>query len=340
MTIEDDRFVFNGQSYNLALMGASAGRLVKDMKERIEELENLGVMDELECALMGNRQLREKLRECEEKLEAWRSSPLCECDLPGDNYDDCHVHGGGSRENYETWPTVPARFRIRCEEVMAELADCKAQSKRRLEKLHEQMIEINEVKTNWVEQQKELEELQEIIEEARSKERLIDNDPDRVRGAYVLLMHVDEKLAKERKELQHELRELQGKFARCDECCRSQKETIVQLSQDLARKEARPIIPHPCDAYPAEMEEIEIGSSSENTVSGYLITRDRFEREMEQARKEERERSRLVVGSFKKLPKWWKTAVCAAIDNPDWPVEDGREFVDKLEEMRESDDGE
>lgn len=61
---EDDRFIFEGTSYNLALMGASAGRLVLDMKERIEELEQH--LERTQARLAECRAFYDELRELRE----------------------------------------------------------------------------------------------------------------------------------------------------------------------------------------------------------------------------------------------------------------------------------
>jgi hypothetical protein len=60
----DDRFNFEGHNYNLHLMGATAGRLVEDMKEHIEELEE-------ELALTTNRadDVYHQLHKCQEQLK-------------------------------------------------------------------------------------------------------------------------------------------------------------------------------------------------------------------------------------------------------------------------------
>jgi len=74
-----------------------------------------------------------------------------------------------------------------------------------------------------------------------------------------------------------------------------------------------------------------------DALSGTLEAHDAA---LEQARAEERERCKLVVASFVKLSKWWKIAIIGAINNEDWPIlDDGREFLAHLNDLREEADG-
>jgi len=63
------------------------------------------------------------IAELEARVLAWKGPDghFCTCENPGDGYDDCHVHGGGNRENYDAWPTVPAAYRIPMEQRILEL---------------------------------------------------------------------------------------------------------------------------------------------------------------------------------------------------------------------------
>lgn len=55
-------------------------------------------------------------------------------------------------------------------------------------------------------------------------------------------------------------------------------------------------------------------------------------------RADERKRAQQIIGGFTELDHWWKVALCAAIENPDWSVgERGKAFYERLQAMRETD---
>jgi hypothetical protein len=56
-----------------------------------------------------------------QQLESWRGT-FCECQEPGDSYDDCHVHGGGDRNLYKSFPASPYRLRKMVEDLQIENA--------------------------------------------------------------------------------------------------------------------------------------------------------------------------------------------------------------------------
>jgi hypothetical protein len=84
----------------------------------------LGWLDDLQVWVSA------EMERAQEQLEAWKDSPMCQCTMPGDAYDDCHVHGGGDRQLYDDYPTAPYSLRAELETSQAALEASQAEVKR------------------------------------------------------------------------------------------------------------------------------------------------------------------------------------------------------------------